>query len=264
MDKNFFINESIDSGISNYSLIKNGQDYDKAHIFEVYIIRCLCKIYGELNIINPYRINNEYSFRTNLIMFGYTVKEMEEFISLMEQYSTWLNSEKSVGKTDLTSKIEICLINMLIVRNKSKKFTDEEIEFFDKYFDPSNNNFATLHNLITKDVNIIPMYWNRKKSLLNSNLKFKKVRHDLLSSSTYTKYGLDKDEISKMSEDKVKNINNKIIEKEQEEDKISKKFIPKSIIITSGNGFVDILMLLCIMTTEIVIGIMFALYFMRG
>lgn len=264
MNENYFINESIDSGISNYSLIKDGKEYDKAHIFEVYVIRCLCKIYGELNILNPYRIKNEYSFKTNLIMYGYTVKEMEEFISLMEDYSKWLNSEKSVGKTDLTSRIEICLINMIIVRNRSKRFEIEEIEFFEKYFDPINNNFATLHNLITKDVNIIPMYWNRKKSLLNSNLKFKLIRHDLLSSSTYDKYGLDKDEISKMSEDKVKNINNKIIEKEKEEDKRSKKFVPKNIIITSGNGFVDTLMLLTIMTTEIVIGIMFALYFMRG
>ena len=153
---------------------------------------------------------------------------------------------------------------MIIVRNKAKKFSEEEIEFFEKYFDPKNNNFATLHNLITKDVNIIPMYWNRKKTLLNSTLKFKLIRHDLLSSSTYDKYGLDKEEIAKMSEDKVKNINNKIIEKEKEEDKRSKKFVPKNIIITSGNGFVDTLMLLCIMTTEIVIGIMFALYFMRG
>ena len=37
----------------------------------------------------------------------------------------------------------------------------------------------------------------------------------------------------------------------------------KNIIITSGNGFVDTLMLLCIMTTEIVIGIIIALYFVR-
>jgi len=263
MNNEFFINESISCGISNYLLIKEGKDYDKAHIFEVYIIRCLCKIYGDLNIINPYRIKNEYSFKSNLIMHGLSVNEMEEFIGLMEDYSKWLNSEKSVGKTDITSKIEICLINMIIVRNKSQKFTDNEIEFFDKYFDPVNNNFATLHNLITKDINIIPMYWNRKKALLNTNIKFKAIRHDLLSSSTYNKYGLDKEEISKMSEDKVKNINNRIIEKEKEDNKRKDKFIPKSIIITSGNGFVDTLMLLCIMTTEIVIGIIIALYFLR-
>ena len=263
MNSEFFINESISSGISNYLLIKDGKDYDKAHIFEVYIIRCLCKIYGELNILNPYKIKNEYSFKSNLIMYGLKVSEMEEFISLMEEYSEWLNSEKSVGKTSITSKIEICLINMIIVRNKTKKFMNDEIEFFDKFFDPINNNFATLHNLITKDINIIPMYWSRKKTLLNTNIKFKAIRHDLLSSSTYDKYGLDKNEISKMSEDKVKNINNRIIEKEKEDNKRKKKFIPKNLIITSGNGFVDTLMLLCIMTTEIVIGIIIALYFVR-
>lgn len=261
---NIFINDSITSGISNYLLIKNGKDYDKAHIFEVYVIRCLCKIYGDINILNPYRIDNENSFKSNLIMYGLKVSEMEEFINLMSEYSKWLNSEKQVGKTDLTSKIEIILINMIIQKNKSNKFTDEELEFFDKYFDPKNNNFATLHNLITKDVNIIPMYWSRKKALLNNNMKFKLIRNDLLSSSTYDKYGLDKDDISKMSEEKVRNINNRILEKEKEDNKRNKKFIPKNLIITSGNGFVDTLMLLSIMTTEIMIGIMIALHFLRS
>lgn len=260
---NFFINDSISYGISNYMLIKQGKDYDKAHIFEVYIIRCLCKIYGDLNIINPYRIGNENSFRSNLIMYGLKINQMEEFISLMEEYSKWLNSEKQVGKTDITSKIEIILVNMIIERNKHIKFTEDEIKFFDKYFDPVNNNFATLHNLITKDVSIVPMYWSRKKSLLGANIKFKLIRNDLLSSSIYDKYGIDKNTIEKMSEEKVKNINNRILEKEREDKKRSKKFIPKNIIITSGNGFVDTLMLLSIMTTEIMIGIMIALYFVR-
>ena len=261
---NIFINDSISNGISNYLLIKNGKDYDKAHIFEVYVIRCLCKIYGDINILNPYRIDNENSFKSNLIMYGLKVSEMEEFINLMNEYSKWLNSEKQVGKTDITSKIEIILINMIIQKNKSNKFTDEELEFFDKYFDPKNNNFATLHNLITKDVNIVPMYWSRKKALLNNNMKFKLIRNDLLSSSTYDKYGLDKDEIQKMSEEKVRNINNRILEKEKEDNKRNKKFIPKNLIITSGNGFVDTLMLLSIMTTEIMIGIMIALHFLRS
>ena len=261
---NYFINDSIHNGLSNYLLIKQGKDYNKAHIFEVYIIRCLCKIYGDINILNPYRIGNANSFKSNLIMYGLPVNEMEIFIKLMDDYSKWLNSKKNVGKTDITSKIEMILVNMIIERNKTIKFTDKEIEFFDKYFDPKNNNFSTLHSLITKDVNIVPMYWARKKALLNNNLKFKRIRNDLLSSDLYNKYGIDKDEMSKISDDKVKNINNRILENERIKEQRSKKFNPKSVIITSGNGFVDTLMLLCIMTTEILVGIMIALRFIRG
>ena len=260
---NYFINEAIDSGISNYLLIKQGSDYDKAHIFEVYIIRCLCKIYGDINILNPYRIGNANSLKSNLIMYGLKKEEMEEFINLMNEYSIWLNSKNNVGKTSITSKIELILVNMVVERNKTLKFSSEELEFFDKYFDPKNNNFSKLHNLITKDINIVPMYWNRKKILLDNNIKFKKIRNDLLSSQIYDKYGIDKDDISRMSEDKVRNINNRIITSEKENEKRVKKFNPKSIIITSGNGFVDTLMLLSIMTTEILIGIMIALYFIR-
>ena len=170
---------------------------------------------------------------------------------------------KNVGKTDITSKIEIILVDMVIERNKTNKFTNSELEFFDKYFDPKNNNFSKLHELITKDVNIVPMYWNRKKVLLNNNMKFKRIRNDLLSSQVYDKYGIDKDDMSKMSEEKVRNINNRILENEKENNKRSKKFNPRNVIITSGNGFVDTLMLLTIMTTEIMIGIMIALYFLR-
>lgn len=260
---NIFINEAIDSGISNYLLIKEEKEYDKAHIFEVYIIRCLCKIYGDINILNPYRINNSNSFKSNLIMYGLKKEQMEEFISLMNDYSNWLNSAKNVGKTSITSKIELILINMIVERNKIIKFSNEELEFFDKYFDPKNNNFSKLHYLITKDINIVPMYWNRKKVLLNNNIKFKKIRNDLLSSQIYDKYGIDKDDIGKMSEDKVRNINNRILNNEKENEKRDKKFNPRNIIITSGNGFVDTLMLLSIMTTEILIGIMIALYFIR-
>lgn len=262
MDK-IFINDSIANGISNYLLIKQEKDYDKSHIFEVYVIRGLCKIYGELNIINPYRINNENSFKSNLIMYGLPIKDMNDFVNLMDDYSKWLNSKNNVIKTDITSKIELILINMVIYRNKITKFTNDEISFFDNFFNPLNNNLEKLHSLITKDIDIVPMYWSRKKSLLGNSIKFKLIRHDLLSSSTYNKYGIDYDDISKMSEEKVKNINNRILEKEKEENKKKIKFNPKNVVISSGNGFVDTIMLLSIMTTEIMIGVMIALYFIR-
>ena len=260
---NYFINEAIDCGISNYLLIKQEKDYDKAHIFEVYIIRCLCKIYGDINILNPYRISNVNSFKSNLIMYGLKKEEMEKFISLMDEYSKWLNSSNNVGKTTITSSIEFILINMIIERNKNTKFTEEDIVFFDKFFDPKNNNFSKLHSLITKDINMVPMYWSRKKVLLDNNIKFKKIRNDLLSSQIYDKYGLDKNDVSKMSEDQVRNINNRIVNNEKVSEDRNKKFNPKKIIITSGNGFVDTLMLLSIMTSEILVGIMVALYFIR-
>ena len=261
---NVFINNFINSGISNYLLIKDNKDYEKEHIFEVHIIKCLCKIYGEINIINPYRIKNENSFKSNIIMYGYKLKDMEEFFKLLDDYTEWLNSEKAVGKTDVTSKIEISLINMIIEKNKEVKFDKDEIEYFNAFFDPVNNNLAKLHDLITVDINKVPMYWNEKKELLKNTTKLKLVKKDLLSSSTYEKYGLEQNDVAKMSEDKVKDVNESILEKEKEEQKRNKKFVPKSLIITSGNGFVDILMLLSIMTTEIVIGVLIALYFIRG
>ncbi len=262
--ENVFINDFIDNGISNYILIKEEKEYEKSHIFEAHIIRCLCKIYGEINIINPYRIKNSNSFKTNLIMYGFKAKEMEEFFSEMENYTKWLNSESAVGKTDITSKIEMHLINMIVEKNKINKFSKEEIEFFNNFFDPVGNNLEKLHSLITKDVNQVPNYWNSKKTLLDASMHLKFVKNGVLSSSTYKKYGVEPKDVSEMSEEKVKDLNENIKAKEKEEEKNNKKFIPKNLIITSGNGFVDTLMLLSIMTTEIIIGVLIALYFLRS
>ena len=60
IDKSFFL-LILDTNfgiVINSLILSNGTGV--TIIFEVYIIRCLCKIYGELNIINPYKIKNEY------------------------------------------------------------------------------------------------------------------------------------------------------------------------------------------------------------
>ena len=114
---NSFINDSISYGISNYMLIKQGKDYDKAHIFEVYVVRCLCKIYGDLNIINPYRINNENSFKSNLIMYGLKVNQMEEFINLMEDYYSPM---KIIGE-EVSKKVEIDCFSLDRLKKDAEK-----------------------------------------------------------------------------------------------------------------------------------------------
>ncbi len=258
---NYFINSFIDNGISNYLLLREDKPYKKEYMFEMYVVRALIKIYGKINIINPYKIKSENSFKCNLLMYGLTVKEMETLFQYFDSYELWLNSE-NVTRTDLTTKIEKILIDMIVIKGRKHQITEEEMNFFNNFFDPVDNTLAKIHASITFDNDVVPNYWKRKKLSLNSKVDLVDIRSDLLASNDYATYGISIQDVEKMSHDQVQVLNDKIQEKERKKSK--NWFHPKKIIISSGSGFVDTLMLLSIMTTEIMIGLVLAFYFMRG
>ena len=259
--KNSFINSFFDNGIETYLLLRQDKEYQKEHIFEACIIRALIKIYGEINIINPYKIHSENTFKCNLLMYGLSEKEMNALFKYCEEYEIWLNS-LNVTKTDLTTKIEKILIDMIIIKGHKHKITDEELEFFDKLFDPVGNTLAKLHSLITLDNDIVPNYWKKRKLGLSTKVNLVDIRSDLLAKDDYASYGIDIKDVETMTHEQVKELNNKIEEKEKKSRNI--RFKPKNIILTTGSGFVDTLMLLSIMSTEVMVGLVLAFYFMKG
>ncbi len=254
-----FVNSFIDNGIKNYLLLRNDKEYAKEHMFEIFVIRCLIKIYGEINIINPYKIHSETSFKCNLLMYGLSEKEMNNFFKYCESYDLWLNA-KEVTKTDLTTKIEKILVDMVVSKSRKHILNEEELEFFDEFFDPMQNKLAKLHSLITDNNDIIPNYWKRKKLSFNNKISLVDIRTDLLASDDYANYGINIKDVETLSHDDVEKLNNKIQEKEKKNK--FRKFKPKKIIISTGSGFVDTIMLLSIMSTEIMIGLVLTFYFM--
>lgn len=259
--KNIFINDFIECGISNYLLMNDNKIYEKEHIFEIYVIKALCQIYGEINIINPYKIQSENSFKCNLLMFGLLEKEMDLLFSYFAKYEEWLNSD-NVSKTDLTIKIEKMLINMILIKCRKRVISEESLEWFDLFFDPVDNNLSKLHSLITIDNDVIPNYWKRKKLGLSNKVSLIDVRTDLLARDDYATYGINIKDVEKMNHEQVKVLNDKIQEKEKKNRNVL--FKPKKMIISTGSGFVDTIMLLSIMTTEIMVGLIIAFHFMKG
>lgn len=261
MKTNYFVNSFIDSGIKNYLLLEDGLLYEREHTFEIYVIKALCKIYGEINVINPYKICSENSFKCNLLMYGLSEKGMELFFSYCNQYEEWLNSEKS-GKTDLTTKIEKMLIDMIVMKFRKHVVDEKTLEYFNVFFNPVDNGLAKIHSLITLDKDFIPNYWKRKKSGFNNKIKLVNIRTDLLSRDDYAIYDIDITDVENLTHEQVSLLNNKIKEKEKKSKQTL--FKPKKILMTSGSGFVDTIMLLSIMATEVMIGLILAFYFLRG
>ncbi len=258
-----FINNAINNGILNYLNSIENKEVDKTHIFEFFVVKILINIYGEINIINPYKLGKEDSFKKNLILFGLKESDMEMFIKYMDNYDKWLNSPYLVPKTKIPTQIESIIINMILMKSNFRPITDKEITSYNDFFDPGEGDIKKIRNLIVEDPTIIPSIWRRKRSQLVGGLVLETIPPELLSESDYKKYGLSIQEVRQLSNLKIKEINAKILAEEENVEGGKAKFDPRKLILSSGSGFVDTIVLLSIMATEIMVGLLIAFSFMR-
>ena len=102
--------------------------------------------------------------------------------------------------------------------------------------------------------------WVRKRNiyLYKHNYVFDEIEPDLLTKTLYEKHGLSLNEVKQLSNLKVNEINSMIITEEENNEKIH-KLNPFKLVLSSGNGIVDTLVLFSIVLTEIFIGFLIAI-----
>lgn len=264
---NFFVNRSIDVGIENYLAKKNNGKFDKSHVFEVLVIEMLINIYGEINIINPYKLKDSKSFIKNLQLYGLSSKTTYQFIDLMDEYYKWLSLSNSQS-TNLVEKIKFVLLQMVLHKVSDKKLSKNEKAFYFRFFENRIIGLNEICKLMKDDNSNFYRMWNLKKDFINDeNVKFnyELLLPDLFDEKKYKEFGISLSDISRLSNETVEKINNKIVVEEADTARRKNKFvIPLKLVISSGNGFVDTLVLLSVMATEIMIGIIIAVSFMKG
>ena len=88
---------------------------------------------------------------------------------------------------------------------------------------------------------------------------------DFFDEKKYKEFGISLNDMSKLSNETVEKINNKIVVEDADTERKKNRFvIPLRLAISSGNGFVDTLVLLSVMATEIMIGIIIAVSVIKG
>ena len=259
----FFINPAIEYGIRSYMKHKEGSEYKRAHTFEMNVIKALTIIFGENSILLPYKIDNEKAFECNLLMYDLKESDMKNFIKYMGEYYEFMKNFNSNTKaTGLIYEIEKILIEMINKRGARKEFTPEELREFDTIFNPIDGDLKKIKSLLSSDTGLIIKEWeNHKYELSNTQLRMIAVNPNLLMPEEYAKYGYDINSIAVLTEDEIKKINETIVEEMIRKNNDSKKtFFKKKnkIVFSCGNGFVDKLMLLSIVATELMIGIIIA------
>ena len=250
---NFFVNRAIDCGIENYLLKKNNEKYDKSHIFEVLVIEMLIHIYGEINIINPYKLKDSKSFIKNLQLYGLSSKSVYQFINLMDEYYRWLSSSNKKND-NVIERIKFILLQMVLNKVSEKNLSSVEVTYYVRFFENKIIGLSETCQL--------------KKGFIDSesiNFTYDLLLPDFFDEKKYKEFGISLNDMSKLSNETVEKINNKIVVEDADTERKKNRFvIPLRLAISSGNGFVDTLVLLSVMATEIMIGIIIAVSVMKG
>lgn len=274
MEGNTFINEAIGSSIQNYLTYKGNPNREEFNTFLVMIIRTLVLIYGELDIVNPYRTNSERGFDDNLKKFGFSEEKLQEFKQEMLSFSQ--NSENDEVCKDLFVNLQKKLVDMFVLRKSHVMVTDEEIAQFKSMlytkneFNPSK--FA-LFNKYTPNSDEILNYLNSKMFEISHDYTFTEYKEVSLGADAYQLAGFNAVEVMNMKEEDILNINNKVYhffrikdtdvnKRSRLEDAITyyKKY---GNTITSGNGYVDLLLLLSVIATGLMLIVLVSIQFMR-
>ena len=223
-----FINESVDK-ILRYHLnhYKVDQLPSEKERFNIQVLDILIRLYEEINIITPYTSNDKDLLFSALENRGATKELIEELFSLMDE------AELNKGR------INEILTELIILKDEFKMILPDELDYYEGYFSVYGTppKFSDFYKSKTESV-------EEKKELF-------------LPEERYEAHGVSIDEIKDLPEPTIERINNEIIKRDSDNGDLPGGRVdkPKSLVLTSGNGFVDALILFGIMCTELMIGV---------
>lgn len=270
--KVYFINEAFDKAIDDYLKSKDKKESILYNSFLVVVIRMLVNIYGELDIINPYKIKHIESFNDNLMKFGMNEKNLLEFKrSLDGFYRIEKKNLSSIRREDNVYFIEVqkILIDMFNLKRINYGVTERDRKvFFDLLYTPGTTNALRIsyNYLNAPDVYEIAEYF-KKVTKEEKKIQKSKKEKDLLSFEAYKLFGINISQLSKMDDNEISRINREIYQSfDIKENTINKEYLLNQSIkeykirqtpVTTGNGYVDILLVMSLVVTTIMIMIIF-------
>ncbi len=269
--EHIFINEAFTKAINDYLKSVEQPKGVVYNSFLVIVIRMLIILYSELDIVNPLVINDEELLKSNLTKYGFSSEKINIFFSELQLYYDIEKEQtnKMIKKSNLYFiSVQKLLIDMLIAKKLNFQLREKEVkDFYNLLYTPySPNPLQVSYNfLMAEDVLEIDKYF---KQQMKENVKQVKTRekhylnvkaYELLNYSMNDLYQMDANEVDKINHqvyDYFK-IRENAINKEYLLDKAIEAIERENNKVTSGNGYVDILLVLSVICTIImVVGIL--------
>lgn len=254
MSNKYFVNEFVTKGMLDYFNCENKSS------FEYHIIECLVFIYSASKLKTLFDNKDSIGFETLIKMYGLKPNIYDSFLRDTSKYEKEKKEfEKgSVIKSDTVSIIEVSIIAMYVQKSFVSEPLESEIKDFENLLLNSKVSGAIKETYLNP--NRTKEYWDKKKKMLSSKIKLVEIKPDFLDANIYLKYGVSLSDVKKMDYRMVKELNNYIVAKENsKKDTINKKRKKHKInvVITSGNRYVDALMMMAITATEMSIGLIY-------
>lgn len=266
-----FINEAFSKAVNEYLESADNVLGITYNSFLVVVIRMLICMYSELDIVNPMVINDEELLYKNLMKFGYAQESLKSFFNgLQSYYDIELKNEKKdiKEKNPYFIAIQKDLIDMLIAKKLNFYLTEKEVsDFYDLLYTPfSKNPLRVSYNFLASTVNgndvlEIDKYFRTK---MHDNIKSvsAKEKH-YLNIKAYELLNYSMDDLAKMDSKELDRVNSQVYDYFKiRENAINKEYLLEKALegmerennkITSGNGYVDILLVMSIICTIIMI-----------
>lgn len=272
MEGNIFVNVALTSALNDYLKFKKEPLNPEYNSFYVLLIRTLVVIYDELDLYNPFKMLNEKGLDNNFQKFGLSTKRLQDF--KRELLIFYQNQDNFEVAQNAFLEIQKILVEMFSYRTKYINPTKEEIDDFKAFLytrEDTEPYKVDLYNKYTPNSDLIVHYFYNKIFEVQHNFNFIEHKDIALSAEAYQLAGYNAVSVLRMKEEEIENINNKVYHFFRIKDNdLNKRSRLESAInyykkygntITSGNGYVDLLLILSIVSTGlmflVIIGIIF-------
>ena len=261
----YFVNEAFENGIKDYLNSKDNPEGIIYNSFLVVVIRMFINIYGELDIINPYIVKNEEALYTNLMKYGDKKEQIVQIFNLIQSFyncseDSILLKEKCCFFVEIQKRI-IDLFNSKRINYDVSE--DDTREFFDLLYTPGTSNALRMSYNYLNAENIYEVAEYYKNSMKVQVEEKKEDKKELLGFDIYNYFNYSIADLSKMNSDDIRNLNKKIYKSlDINENSINKEYLLKEKVkelmnkhepITTGNGYVDILLIMSIIVTVVMV-----------
>lgn len=265
-----FVNEAFTKAVNDYLKSSDQPQGIVYNSFLVVVVRMLVCMYSELDIVNPMVVGDMDLLYKNLGKFGYSKDALDIFFSNLQLF---YEVEKENETRNIKEKnpyfvmSQKDLIDMFIAKKLNFYLTEEEtLSFYDLLYTPfSKNPLRVSYNFLTaNDVMEIDNYF---KQQMRDNIKVvvPKEKH-YLNVKAYELLNYSMDDLDKMDSSELDRVNHQVYDYFKiRENAINKEYLLEKAIeaierennkVTSGNGYVDILLVMSVICTIVmVIGI---------
>ena len=269
--KSYFVNEAVDNAVNDYMRSKDVPEGILYNSFLVVVIRILINIYGQLDIINPYQTKSLETLKNNLKKYGATDDEINHLFEIINNYYI-IEMRNSLGikREDNNYFVEIqkCLIDLFNLKRKNFGVTESDCkEFFDLLYTPGTSNPLRQSYNFLKASNIYEVAEYYQAKMAEKFEEDKEEEKNLLGFDVYKLFNISVNDLSKMNASDIDNLNNQIYESlDISENAINKDYLLNEKIkeikmqntpITTGNAYVDILLIMSVIVTTIMVVVIF-------